>query len=384
MGNISNSNRNLPRDPYQGADGALFGFGALAGLGIAATSLGYVFGGSALAGAWILLALVAFIFFLVLLVRSESRPVASIVLLGLGAVWSACFGFIVFDNHWLAFTPATWVLDGLFVAALVSGAWDTLKTWARILSALTAAALVTATMVLPRPPGGDGPMDTAEKWKIDVDVADAADNTPLAGARVLCATVMQWESALKLEDTAARTTGPDGRIDTWEFEEDPRLKIVICNAWKHADDGNAGYPPETQIVAAPAGGGSYTLQFALRENPHPDTSFLALDLSGAFSEKNWFTLVFELWEGEPQGYVGSTDGPQPLVRKTYAQLEGGFTLSSMQAANGLTLRYHYEGPARGEGLAPPYSEVQLVPVDPIPAGARHRIALTIPTNQGHD
>ena len=29
-------------------------------------------------------------------------------------------GMVVFKNHWLAFTPAAWVLNGLYIAALVS------------------------------------------------------------------------------------------------------------------------------------------------------------------------------------------------------------------------------------------------------------------------
>jgi hypothetical protein len=276
------------------------------------------------------------------------------------------------------------VLDGLFIAALATGAWAKLKAWTKALAALAAATLVTATMLLPRPPGGEGPMDTAEKWKIDVDVTDSADNTPLEGERVLCGTLMPWDGALTLEDTSARTTGREGRVDTWEFEEDPRLKIVVCNVWKDADDGNAGYPVATQIVPAPAGGGEYQFHFALKEHPHPDTAFLALDLTGSYASGSWYSLKFEVWEGEPQGYVGSTEGPQPLARKTWQELKGGFSLSAAQAANGVTLRYSYEGPAPGDGLAPPYNEVQSIPVDPIPAGTRRRVALRIPANQGHD
>jgi len=388
MANINNSNRNLPRDPYQGADGALFGFGGLAGLAIIATSMASVFGASVLSGMWILLALAVFIVVLIFVIRNAQRPKAPLALLALGALWTACFGFIVFDNHWLAFTPATWVLDGLFIAALVSGAWTTLKGWAKLLAALTAAALVTASVVLPRPPGGDGPMDTTEKWKIDVDVKDSADGTPLEGARVLCGTVLPWdmfsEGRLGVEDASARTTRQDGRVDTWEFDEDPRLKLVVCNVWKLADDGNAGYPDMMMLSGVTGGGREEQLHFVLPENPHPDTTYLTLDLSGAFKEKNWFYLTLEVWEGDPQGNVGSTDGPQPLARKTFAELKGGFRLSNAQFANGLTLRYRYEGPASGDGQGPPYEEVQSVPIEPVAAGTRRHIALRIPSNQGHE
>jgi hypothetical protein len=195
---------------------------------------------------------------------------------------------------------------------------------------------------------------------------------------------MQWDNALAIEDTSARTTDRDGRVDAWEFDEDPRLKIVVCNVWKDADDGNAGYPVATQSVPAPAGGGEYQLHFALQETPHPDVAYLAVDLTGSYASANWFYLTFEVWEGEPQGYVGSKEGPQPLARKTYAELKGGFRLENAQAASGLTLRYRYEGPASGDGLSPPYEEVQSVPIEPVTAGARRRIALKMPSNQGHD
>lgn len=379
MTHIGNSN--LPRDPYQGADGALFGFGGLAALAVAATSLSSIFATSLTFGIAALAVTGLFVAILILVLRSGQRPMLPLVLLALGAAWTAGLGFIVFDNHWLAFTPAAWVLDGLFIAALISGAWAQLKTWAKLLAALSAAALVTATLMVPRPPGGDGPLDTAEKWKIDVDVADSADNAPLEGARVLCGTVMQWEAKVSLADTTARTSGSDGRVETWEFDEDPRLKIVICNVWKDADDGNAGYPAQVQIVAAPAGGGEYALHFELTETPHPDTAFLALDATGAFAQQSWFYLTFEVWSGEPQGNVGDQEGPQPLARKTWADMRGGFTLPASNTADELTLRYHYEGPARGEGLTPPYNETQSVPVGAIPGGTRHRIALRIPGNQ---
>jgi len=388
MANINNSNRNLPRDPWQGADGALLGFGGLAGLAVIATSMASVFGASVLAGVWILLALAVFLVVLWFVVRSAQRPKVALALLAAGTIWTACFGFIVFDNHWLAFTPATWVLDGLFIAALVSGAWATLNAWARALAVLSALALVTATKVLPRPPGGDGPGDTAEKWTVDVDATDSADGTPLEGARVLCGTALPWEMVkegnFNVKDTSARITDRTGRVDTWEFDEDPRLKVVVCTVWKPADDGNAGYPSMTQVSALVGTLSEEHLHFVLMENPHPDTAFLALDLTGSYASGSWYTLKFEVWEGEPQGYVGSADGPQPLARKAWQELKGGFSLSAAQAANGVTLRYSFEGPAPGDGLGPPYNEVQTIPVDPIPAGTRRRVALRIPANQGHD
>lgn len=381
MSNIGNSNQNLPQDPYQGADGALYGLIGLGGLAVAAFSVSSVFAASIIAGAATLVALGSFALVFFLCRRAAQPPRLSLVFLATGAIWTACVGFIVFDNHWLAFTPAAWVMNILFVAALATGAWAKLKGWARLLAALASAALVTATVVLPRPPGGDGAMDTAEKWRVEVDVSDSADSSPLAGARVLCATVMQWQGALELEDASARTTGRDGRTEAWEFEDDPRLKIVVCNAWKDADDGNAGYPVATQIVAAPSGGGGYRLQFGLQENAHPDVSFLALDLSGTFVNHNWFYLDFELWAGAPQGAMGARDGPQPLGRKSYRELNGGFRMPAHEAASAMTLRYRYEGPASGDGLTPPYSEVHEMTVEPIAQGSRRTVPLTIPAGQ---
>lgn len=381
MSNVDNSKKNLPVDPNQGAGAFMIVVGALVGLALAGASASSVFAASTFAG-WAVVVVVAAIVVLAVLVwLKDERITLPFVLLVLSALWAAFAGAIVFDNHWLAFTPAAWVLNALFLAALVAGAWNKLQAWAKALAALTAASLVVATVVLPRPPGGEGPLDTAEKWKIDIEVADEADNAPLDGARALCGTVMQWENALQLADTTARTSGRDGRVETWEFDEDPRLKIVICTVWKDANEGNAGYPAESQIVLAPAGGGEYRLKFALNENPHPDTAFLALDLSGSFENQNWYYLDFEVWLGEPQGYVNANEGPQPLLRKKWSELRGaGFTLPAADTQNALTLRYRYEGPA-GPDLGPPYSETVSVPIGPIAAGTRRRVALTIPAQQ---
>ena len=381
MSNISNHSKNLPTDPNQGAGGAMLGLAALIGVVFAGVSLASVFAASVFAGAAAILVVAAIALIAVMVARKEQRPTPALVLLGLSALWAAFGGTIVFDNHWLAFTPAAWVLNVLFVGALVAGAWAKISGWLKALAALLALSLITATALLPRPPGGEGPFDTAEKWKIDIDVSDKAEGAPLAGALVLCGTVMGWESVLTLADTMARTTDRAGRVETWEFDEDPRLKIVICNAWKNANDGNAGYPAESQIVLAPAGGGEYRLHFALGENAHPDTSFVTVEASGGFDRHSWYTLVFEIWAGEPQGYAGARDGPQPLQRKSWSELRGGgFALSAADGQSDLQLRYHYEGPG-GEGLVPPYNEVHTVPVGAVAGGTRRRLELVVPADQ---
>jgi hypothetical protein len=230
--------------------------------------------------------------------------------------------------------------------------------------------------VLPRPPGGDGPLDTAKQWSVDVDVVDE-NQQPLEGALVLCNAVLSWKTDLGLSETFAKQTDQEGRIPTWEFDEDPRLKVVICSVWKNSDDGNAGYPPETQFVISPLGGGEYELHFTLTENPHPDVAFLTLDLSGDY-EQAWYTLQFELWSSEPVGYFGSRDGVQPLQSKSWSELRGnGFTIPADIAALELRLRYFYEGPG-GEGFVPPYSEIQTISLGAIAAGTRNRLNLIIP------
>lgn len=377
MGNIHKPHTPQPQPlPDLTAGGLVAGVCLIGGV----ISLAIGFEASVLAGATLLGGAVIAVFFLYLVSTATSARtnVAQALLLG-AAAWSLFAGLVVFDWHWLAFTPAAWVFDGLFVAALVAGGWKALASWAKFFAALTAAALVTATAVLPRPPGGDGALDTVAKWKVTVDAADAADGAPLEGARVLCGTVMQWQSALTLADTDARTTGRDGRAGTWEFEEDPRLKIVVCNVWKNANDGNAGYPPQTQIVPAPAGGGEYELHFALSETAHPDTAFLTFDLSGAFAEQPWYYLTFEVWDGAPQGAARDTTGPQPLARKGWNELRGaGFTLHASDAGRDLTLRYAYEGPS-GPDLGPPAYETRTIDIGPIAPGTRRRVALTIPS-----
>jgi hypothetical protein len=379
MSNIY-SNRNLPTDPNRGAGGAMLGFGALIALVFAGVSIASVFAASVFAGGAVILIVAVIVLIAVMVARKEQKPTPALVLLGLSALWAAFGGTIVFDNHWLAFTPAAWVLNLLFVGALVGGAWTKISGWLKALAALLALSLVTATVLLPRPPGGEGPLDTAEKWKIDIDVADKAEGAPLEGALVLCGTVLRWEDALALADTMARTTDRAGRVETWEFDEDPRLKIVICNAWKNANDGNAGYPPESQVVLAPAGGGEYQLHFALNENAHPATSFVTVAASGGFEQQPWYALEFELWDGEPQGNFGQRDGPQPLQRKSWSELRGGgFTLPAADGRE-LNLRYHYEGPG-GEGLVPPYNEVRTAAVGAVAGGTRRRIELTVPAMQ---
>lgn len=377
MGYQTSSQGPVGHLPEKGAGAALLGFGALGLLAFFVSSVVAVFAASSTAGGAVILVVAVIAILAIATYRKRQKVTASLVLLGLAALWVVLGGVIVFKNHWLAFTPAAWVLNALFIAALVSGAWSTIKTWLRIIAGLLAVSLVIATAVFPRPPDGDGPFDTAEEWRIDVEVKDDTGE-PLQSALVLCGAVMNWESKLGLAATLARETDSNGRIPTWEFKEDPRLKIVICSAWKNANDGNAGYPPMTKFVFSIAGGDKYKLDFALVENPHPDIAFLTFNLSGDY-EQPWYYLDFQLWAGEPVGYFGSRDSSaQPLQTKSWNELHGnGFAIPAATATRDLHLRYRYEGPD-GKELGPPYSETRTFHFGAIAPGTRKRLSLRIP------
>lgn len=377
MRNLDSSKGKIGHDPNEGAGVVLLFFVGIGLLIFFVGSAVSVFAASLTAGAAVILVIAVTAILAAALYRKQQRVSVSLVLLSLSALWAALGGTIVFENHWLAFTPAAWALNALFVAALVSGTWSAINSWLKIITALLAGSLVTTTVVLPRPPGGEGPLDTAEEWRIDVEVKDDNGGS-LQGALVLCGAVMNWEYELRLAEMLARETDRDGRIPTWEFKEDPRLKIVICNAWKNANDGNAGYPSASQLIFSIAGGGEYKLDFSLVENPHPDIAFLAFDLSGDY-EQAWYTLQFELWAGEPVGYFGSREGSAQLFNtKAWNELRGnGFALPAATAAQDLQLRYHYEGPG-GEGLVPPYNEIRTIHLGAIEPGTRKRFSLQIP------
>jgi hypothetical protein len=382
MSHLGSSQQHQPHNPQDGAGAALLGFGALGFIVLFFVSISAVFAAALAAGLAVVLVIAVSVGLSIPLYHRSGWKSLSFVLLISAALWAALSGIVVFGNHWLAFTPTAWVLNGLYIAALASGAWKSAKSWLKALTALLAVSLVIATALLPRPPGGEGPLDTAKEWEIDVDVIDENDQ-PLEGALVLCSTAFSWETGLELPETFARQTDGEGRVPTWEFEEDPRMKVVICSVWKNADDGNAGYPPETQFVISPQGGGKYELHFTLTENAHPDVSYLTIHPRGNYVQA-WYTLKFELWTSEPTGYVGSTEGEQPSQRKSWNEVRGnGFTIPASEAAQELRLRYFYEGPD-GDGLVPPYSETRTVYLGPIPAGTRQRLEPTIPNRSSEE
>jgi hypothetical protein len=364
-------------DPDQGAGAALLSFGCIGLLIWFGMSIGAVFAASPVAGSLVILVVAVVVALSVVVVRRRGWKSLPFALLALGTAWAGLGGFIVFDHHWLAFTPAAWVLNVLFLAALASGAWSALDRWLKVAAAVFAISVVAATVVLPRPPGGEGPFDTAEEWSIDIDVMDE-QSEPIEGALVLCGSVMRWARELRLPETLARQSDRDGRIPTWEFNEDPRLKVVLCNAWKNANDGNAGYPSATKLAVLVPGVREYQLHFTLVETPHPAIAYLTVVLNGDY-EQNWYYLDFELWAGVPERHFGSNlGGNRPIQTTSWKELRGGgFAISAHDANQDLWLRYRYEGPS-GESLGPPYSEIRQIHVGAIEPGARKRLSLRIP------
>jgi hypothetical protein len=336
-----------------------------------------VFAASPVAGSLVIVVIAVGVALSVVVVRRRGWKSLPFALLALSTVWAGLGGFIVFDHHWLAFTPAAWVFNVLYLATLASGAWSALNRWLKVAAAVFAVSVVAATVVLPRPPGGEGPFDTAEEWSIDVDVMDE-QSEPIEGVLVLCGSVMRWAKELRLPETLARQSDRDGRIPTWEFIEDPRLKVVLCNAWKNANDGNAGYPSATKFAVLVPGDREYQLHFTLVETPHPAIAYLTVVLDGEY-EQNWYYLDFELWAGEPEKHFGSDlDGNRPIRTTSWNELRGGgFAISAHDANQDLWLRYRYEGPS-GESLGPPYSEIRQIHVGAIEPGARKRLSLRIP------
>jgi hypothetical protein len=364
--------------PNQSAGAAILSFGCIGLLIWFGTSVGAVFAASPVVGSLVIIVVAFVVALSVVVVHRRGWKSFPFALLALSAVWACLGGFIVFDNHWLAFTPAAWVFNVLYLAALASGAWSALNRWLKVAAAVFAVSLVAATVVLPRPPGGEGPFDTAKEWSIDIDVMDE-HSEPIEGALVLCGSVMRWARELRLPETLARQSDREGRIPTWEFKEDPRLKVVLCNAWKNANDGNAGYPPATKFTVLVPGGREYQLHFTLVETPHPAIAYLTVVLNGDYYEQNWYYLDFELWAGEPEKHFGSDSGGKRPIRTTsWNELRGGgFAISAHEANQDLWLRYRYEGPS-GEDLGPPYSEIRQIHVGAIEPGARKRLSLRIP------
>jgi hypothetical protein len=305
----------------------------------------------------------------------------AVVLLIVGALWAAITGLVVFEWHWLAFTPAAAVWDALFVLALIIGAWREIGGLLRAFSALTAIVAVAGTIFLPRPAGGEGAFDTANEWKVKVGVSNT-EGTPIEAASVLCGTVLKWKQALHTSRAAARLTDAEGTAPEWEFHEDPRLKVVLCEAWKPQTDGNAEFPRKTGAILSIIPKKDYELKIELEEAPHPDRSFVVVDVTGDYA-RGWYTLAFELWDSVPDESTGRGEGNSHLIQtKSWAELrESGFSVPSTVADRPLYLRYAFEGPSRTpdpDGFGPPYTETRVLRVPTVPPGGRVHMQIRIP------
>jgi hypothetical protein len=289
------------------------------------------------------------------------------------AIWA---GVVVFQLQWLTFDVAAWIVTGLYVAGLVLGALTALEMIWRVIATLLATAMVVAIVVLPVPAGGEDASKESNRWSVAVVVTDSEDQ-PLSGALAHCAVLMAWEPELAIDVTTARTTNEAGKAEPWRFTEDRRLKVVICNALKQENEGNAGYPLKSAVLVSPRQGDN-ELRIALTERPHPDVAYLLVKASEP--SVNWYYLDFELWAGAPGNIpFGSNSGTlRPITKKSWRELRGvGFAIRGGQPTRDLHLRLRYEGPS-SDGLTPPKVEVATYRIGDIVLGGRRSVTVPIP------
>ncbi len=300
-------------------------------------------------------------------------PKALLALSILCAIWA---GVVVFHLHWLAFDVAAWIVTGLYIAGLVLGGLAALEIIWRVIATLLAAAMVVAIVVLPVPAGGEDASKESNRWSVAVVVTDS-ENQPLSGALAHCAVLMSWQRELAMDVTTARMTNEAGKTDPWRFTEDRRLKVVICNALKQENEGNAGYPLKSAVLVSPRQGDN-ELRIALTERPHPDVAYLLVKASEP--NVNWYYLDFELWAGAPGSVpFGSNSGTlRPIAKKSWRELRGiGFAIRRGQPTRDIHLRLRYEGPS-SDGLTPPKVEVATHRIGDIVLGGRRSVTIPIP------
>jgi hypothetical protein len=300
-------------------------------------------------------------------------PKALLALSILCAIWA---GVVVFHLRWLSFDVAAWIVTGLYVAGLVLGGLAALEIMWRVIATLLAAAMVVAIVVLPVPAGGEDASKETNRWSVAVVVTDS-ENQPLSGALAHCAVLMSWQRELAMNVTTARMTNEAGKTEPWRFTEDRRLKVVICNALKQENEGNAGYPLKSAALVSPRQGDN-ELRIALTERPHPDVAYLLVKASDP--HVNWYYLDFELWAGAPGNVpFGSNSGTvRPIAKKSWRELKGtGFAIRRGQPTQNIHLRLRYEGPS-SDGLAPPKVEVATHRIGDIVLGGRKSVTIPIP------
>lgn len=146
---------------------------------------------------------------------------------------------------------------------------------------------------------------------------------------------MRRGDAVSLDVTAARETDELGKTQPWTFTEDRRLKVVVCNALKRENDGNAGYPLNSSVLVS-LNRGENEVWIALTEREHPDVAYIAVH---APERGGVFYPEFELWDGLP-GDVDSRG--RIMARKFWNELKGsGFAIKRGQPSGNLYLRMRY-------------------------------------------
>jgi hypothetical protein len=292
-------------------------------------------------------AFVCFWLFIDVLMKPDARKrIIALVLLLLAAGVSLLSGIIALQWKWAGFAAIEWINFALYSSAIVFGAIRELNIFLRLCAMIFGAALMAAAIIAPTPGGDEGPGNSNQDWDISVTAVDQADNKPLTGAAVFCATVMRWQNTFKFDQAQAKFTDENGAAE-WSFHEDPRLKIAFCTIGKKADDANAGYAPVTETVPKLFPGGKYEMKFALTENPYPDKAFLIVHPQTEGLETYKFSL--ELWDGPPPPeMVFGQNAPNMIARKTEGELQrtGGFAVPADRAGHDLYLLYRYEGADR--------------------------------------
>jgi hypothetical protein len=287
-------------------------------------------------------------------------------------------GLAVFELRWISFDIAEWIVTGLYIAGLVTGALAALSELWRIFAVLLAAAMVTGTVFLPVPKGGEDASRESNKWSVAVTVTDS-NYYALPGALAHCAVLMSWERELAMDLTTAHMTDEAGKTEPWTFTEDRRLKVVICNALKQQSDGNAGYPLQSAAIPV-LNQGRNEVRIMLTERPHPDVAYVVVGVPEP--RANWYNLDFELWAGSPPGDVPfgvSTGWRRPLDKRSWQDLKrGGFVVRRGQPTQDLHLRLRYEGPSNSQGTGPPSVEVLNYRVGDVTLGGRRRMNLNVP------
>src|SRR5687768_7315743 len=117
MSQTYNSNRLPQHNPQDDMGAGMLGFLGLGVMIYFLASGAAVFAASTVAGVAVLLVVAVCATLSVAVYRKSGWKSWSFVLLLSAILWALLNGTVVFKNHWLAFTPSAWVLNGLYFAA---------------------------------------------------------------------------------------------------------------------------------------------------------------------------------------------------------------------------------------------------------------------------